>query len=108
MVRLRTTTSMTTLQSNYEISRARRSSIRRWSFSKRVRECTTQIGTKGSCDIKERTSCFEGKGDGHYQLAFTLFKNGVAQPAVKFPTNYSRKRHKSCDSVYMVEPTCPR
>jgi len=72
------------------------------------RECTTQIGIRVSCNTKERSFCFEGKRDGHYQLAFILFKNRVPQPAVKFPTNYSRKRQKSCDSVYMVEPTCPK
>src|SRR5947208_7852139 len=55
----------------------------------------------------ERTFCFDGKGDGDYQLAFIVSKNGVPQPAVKFPTNYSRKRNQSCNSVYMVEPSCP-
>ena len=74
----------------------------------RKRDCTTSIGTNVSCDTKERTFCFEGKSDGHYQLAFVLFKNGVPRPAVKFPTNYRRKRDKPCDSVYMVEPSCPR
>jgi hypothetical protein len=73
----------------------------------RERQCTTQIGTKVSCNTKERAFCFDGKPDGRYQLAFILFKNGVAQPAVKFPTAYSHKRDKSCNSVYMVEPTCP-
>jgi len=72
------------------------------------RECTTAVGIKFSCDTSERTFCFEGKRDGDYQLAFVLFKNGVPQPAVKFPTNYSRKRSKRCNSVYMVEPSCPR
>jgi hypothetical protein len=28
----------------------------------------------------------------------------VAQPPAKFPANYSHKRHKPCDFVYMVEP----
>ena len=73
----------------------------------RERECTTQVGTKISCNTTERTFCFGGKRDGDYQLAFVLFKNGVPQPAIKFPTNYSRKRRKSCDSIYMVEPSCP-
>jgi hypothetical protein len=72
------------------------------------RECTTQVGTRVSCNATERTFCFEGKSDGDYQLAFVLSKNGVPQPAVKFPTNYSRKRHKPCDSVYMVEAACPK
>jgi hypothetical protein len=74
---------------------------------KRGRECTTQVGTKVSCPTTERTFCFDGKGDGDYQLAFIVSKNGVPQPAVKFPTNYSRKRNQSCNSVYMVEPSCP-
>ena len=74
----------------------------------RERMCTTQAGTKLPCNTTERTFCFEGKRDGKYQLAFILFKNGVAQPAIRFPTNYSRNHRTSCDSVYMVEPDCPR
>jgi len=69
---------------------------------------TTQVGTKVLYKATERTFCFEGKRDGDYQLAFILYKNGVPQPAIKFPTNYSHKRRKSCDSIYMVEPTCPK
>lgn len=72
------------------------------------RDCTTSTGIKVSCDTTERTFCFEGKRDGHYQLAFVLFKNGVPQPAVKFPMKYRRKREKECDAVYMVEPSCPK
>jgi hypothetical protein len=74
---------------------------------KRDRECTTQVGTKVSCPTTERMFCFDGKPDGDYQLAFIVSKNGVPQPAIKFPTNYSRKRINSCDSIYMVEPSCP-
>jgi hypothetical protein len=74
----------------------------------REEQGTTQIGTKVSYKRTERKFCFEGKGDGDYVLAFVLYKNGIPQPAVKFPTNYSRKRHKPCNSVYMVEPTCPK
>lgn len=73
----------------------------------RQRECTTQTGAKVSCNTTERTFCFDGKRDGDYQLAFVLYKGGVPQPAIKFPTNYSRKRHKPCDRIYMVEPSCP-
>jgi hypothetical protein len=69
---------------------------------------TTQIGTKVSYETTKRTFCFEGKGDGDYLLAFVLYKNGVPQPAIKFPTNYSHKHGKPCNSVYMVEPFCPR
>lgn len=74
---------------------------------KRDRECTTQTGTKAPCPTTERTFCFDGKRDGDYQLAFVVSKNGVPQPAIKFPTNYSSRRRKSCDSIYMIEPSCP-
>ncbi len=69
---------------------------------------TTQDGTMTSYKETGRRFCFEGKHDGDYLLAFVLHKNGVPQPAVIFPTNYSHKRSKACDSVYMVEPICPR
>lgn len=69
---------------------------------------TTKDGTKTSFKQTERRFCFEGKRDGDYLLAFVLHKKGVPQPAVIFPTNYSHKRSKPCDSVYMVEPLCPR
>jgi hypothetical protein len=62
---------------------------------------TTQVGTKVVYKTTERTFCFEGKRDGDYQLAFILYKNGVPQPAIKFPTNYSHKRRKPCDSIYI-------
>ena len=67
------------------------------------RQGTTQDGTKTSYQQTARRFCFEGKRDGDYQLAFVLHKNGVPQPAVIFPTNYSHKRSKPCDPVYMVE-----
>ena len=69
---------------------------------------TRQDGTTTSYKQTERKFCFEGKRDGDYMLAFVLHKNGVDQPAVIFPTNYSHKRSKPCDSVYMVEPLCPK
>lgn len=69
---------------------------------------TTQDGTRTLYRQTERRFCFEGKRDGDYQLAFVLHKNGVSQQAVIFRTNYSAKRSKPCDSVYMVEPLCPR
>jgi hypothetical protein len=74
----------------------------------RDRMCTTQAGTKVSCNTTERRFCFDGKRNGKYQLAFVLFKNGEPQPAVKFPTSYLRNSRKSCNSVYMAEPSCPR
>jgi hypothetical protein len=75
----------------------------------RERQCTRGFGTETfPCNTEERTFCFEGKHNGKYQLAFILFKNGVPQPAVIFPTKYRHKGSKACDSVYMVEPTCPK
>lgn len=74
----------------------------------RENEGTTQDRTKTPYKQTERRFCFEGKRDGDYLLAFVLHKKGVPQPAVIFPTNYSHKRSKPCDSVYMVEPLCPR
>ncbi len=72
------------------------------------KEGTTQDGTKAPYKQTERRFCFEGKRDGDYLLAFVLHKKGVPQPAVIFPTNYSHRWSKPCDSVYMVEPLCPR
>ena len=69
---------------------------------------TTQDGRRTSFKQAVRRFSFEGKRDGEYLLAFILHKNGIAQPAVIFPTNYSHKRNKPCNSVYMVEPICPR
>ncbi len=74
----------------------------------REKEGTNQAGTKVSYKTTERTFCFDGKRDGDYSLAFILYKNGVPQPAIRFPTNYSHKRSKGCDSIYMLEPVCPR
>jgi hypothetical protein len=75
----------------------------------RERQCTKGFGTKRfPCNTEARTFCFEGKRDGNYQLAFILHKSGVAQPAVIFPTRYRRNRQKACDSVYLVEPVCPK
>jgi hypothetical protein len=55
-----------------------------------------------------RNFCFEGQRDGDYQIAFVLYQKGAPQPAVVFPTNYKQGRKKACDSVYMVEPLCPK
>ncbi len=74
----------------------------------REKEGTTQVGTKVSYKTTERTFCFEGRGEGDYVLAFVLYKNGVPQRAVKFPTKYSRKHDKPCNSIYMVELSCPK
>ena len=74
----------------------------------REKQGTAQDGTNTSHKQTEPRFCFEGKRDGDYLLGFVLHKKGVPQPAVIFPTNYSHKRSKPCDSVYMVEPLCPR
>ena len=72
------------------------------------REGTTQDNRKAVYTSTDRKFCFEGRPDGKYQLAFIVQKNGVPQPAVTFPTTYSRSLKKACDSVYMVEPSCPK
>jgi len=69
---------------------------------------TRQDGTITSYKRTERRFSFEGKGDGHYSLAFILHKNDVSQPAVIFPASYSHKRKKLGTTVYMVEPICPK
>jgi hypothetical protein len=74
----------------------------------REKQGTTQDGTKTSYKQTERKFCFEGKRDGDYLLAFVLQKKGIPQPPVIFPAKYSHKGSKPCDSVYMVEPLCPR
>lgn len=56
----------------------------------------------------ERKFCFEGESNGEYQLVFVPHKKGVAQPAVVFPTSFKKTRNKPCDSIYMVEPDCPK
>ena len=77
-------------------------------FETSEKQGTKQDGTAITFNQKERRFSFEGKQDGDYLLAFILHKNGIAQPAVIFPTNYSHKRNKLSNSYYMVEPTCPR
>ena len=69
---------------------------------------TTQGGAKVSYKRPERKFSFAGKRDGDYLLAFILHKNGVSQPAMIFPTNYSHNRNKLGNVVYMVEPICPK
>jgi hypothetical protein len=69
---------------------------------------TTQDGRPTSYRRAERRFSFEGRGDGHYWLAFILHKGGVPQPALLFPTNYSHKRKKPGPTVYMLEPSCPK
>jgi hypothetical protein len=69
---------------------------------------TKQYGTAINFKQNERRFSFKDKQDGDYLLAFILHKNGIAQPAVIFPTSYSHKRNKLSNSYYMVEPTCPR
>ena len=65
-------------------------------------------GTAITFEQKERRFSFNDKRDGEYLLAFIPHKNGVAQPAVIFPTNYSHKRKTVGNFVYMLERSCPR
>jgi hypothetical protein len=76
----------------------------------RDRECTTQAGTKVSCNTTQRTFCFKDKPDGDYQLAFILFKNGAPQPAVKFPANYQARNRRGCRTFCKASagPRCQR
>jgi hypothetical protein len=69
---------------------------------------TTQDGRKTSFKRAVRRFSFQGKLDGDYLLAFTLHKNGVSQPALIFPARYSHKRKKLSETIYMLEPTCPK
>lgn len=72
------------------------------------KEAETKDGRKTSHKETERSFCFEGNADGDYLLAFVLYKNGVPQPAVIFPTNYLHKSRKACDSIYMIPAACPK
>ena len=69
---------------------------------------TTQEGAKINYDLKQRRFSFEGKHDGRYSLAFILYKNGIPQPALVFPTKYSHRENGMGNTVYMLEPICPR
>jgi hypothetical protein len=65
-----------------------------------------ELETK-SLSHEEPAFCFSGRGNGDYQLAFVLHKNGVPEAARVFPTKYKRKADKPNDAIYMVEVTCP-
>ena len=56
----------------------------------------------------ERTFCFSGKPKGKYELAFVLYKEGIAQPAMVYPTKYTAKGNQACDAVYPVQVVCPK
>lgn len=60
-----------------------------------------------SLSHEEPAFCFSGRGNGDYQLAFVLHKNGVPEAARMFPIKYKQKADKPNDAVYMVEVTCP-
>jgi len=66
-----------------------------------------ELETKSLSDEKP-TFCFDGRGDGNYQLAFVLYKNGVPEAARVFPTKYKRNAEKPNDVIYMIEATCPK
>lgn len=67
---------------------------------------TRQNGTAITYQQKELRFSFKDRQDGDYLLAFILHKKGLGQTAVIFPTNYSHKRQKLGNSVYMVEQAC--
>jgi len=77
------------------------------SFETREEQGTTQDNRRTSYKVSEYTFSFEGKPDGKYVLAFILYENGTARPAVIFPTNYSKKHPTTSNSIYMIEPQCP-
>jgi hypothetical protein len=61
-----------------------------------------------SLSHEEAAFCFTGRGDGDYQLAFVLHKNGVSEAARVFPTKYRHDPNKPNDVIYMIEVTCPK
>lgn len=66
------------------------------------------LDTKKFSYKMQRNFCFEGRRDGEYQIAIVLYEKGSPQPARVYPTNYKQTRKKPCDSIYMVEPVCPK
>jgi hypothetical protein len=66
-----------------------------------------ELETK-SLSYQKPTFCFDGRGNGDYQLAFVLYKNGIPEAARVFPTHYKHNADKSNDRFYMIEATCPR
>jgi hypothetical protein len=69
---------------------------------------TTLDGLKTTYNLKQRRFSFEGKPDGHYSIAFILYKSGIPQPALVFATKYSHKAKEVGNTTYMLEPTCQR
>jgi len=69
---------------------------------------TTQDGSKTPFNLKQRRFSFEGKPDGHDSIAFILYKNGIPQPALVFATKYSHKAKEGGNTIYRLEPICPR
>jgi hypothetical protein len=56
----------------------------------------------------KRTFCFSGRPKGRYELAFVLYKKGIAEPAMVYPTKYTAKSNRACDAVYAVQVVCPK
>lgn len=65
-----------------------------------------ELETK-SLSYEKSSFCFDGRGNGDYQLAFVLYKNRVPEPARVFPTRYEHNAEKPNDVYYMIEVTCP-
>jgi hypothetical protein len=70
-----------------------------------IQEGTTQSGAETEYQKSERRFRFEGKPDGRYVLAFLFYQNGIPRQASRFPTIYSHKSRKLCDSIYMLQPS---
>jgi hypothetical protein len=69
---------------------------------------TTQERGKSLLQVQSEDFLSKGNGTGTIYLPSSCSKNGVSQPAVIFPANYSHKRNKLGNSVYIVEPICPK
>jgi hypothetical protein len=66
-----------------------------------------ELETK-SLSSEKPTFCFDGHGNGDYQLAFVLYKNRVPEGARVFPTRYKHNPEKPNDVFYMIAAQCPR
>jgi hypothetical protein len=66
-----------------------------------------ELETK-SLSYEKPTFCFDGHGNGDYQLAFVLYKNRVPEAARVFPTRYKHNPEKPNDVFYMIAAWCPK
>jgi hypothetical protein len=61
-----------------------------------------------SLSYEKPNFCFDGRGNGDYQLAFVLYTKGVPEAARVFPTRYKHNTEKPNDVIYMIEARCPK